>query len=106
MNPEGLTALNKAGPDSEIIKTLLIYGADVNARIKGVLMSAVEVGDLRPLQFYQENGADCNVPDSSADSMYHRPYPVPKISPIDVAAFPKFNQNSDRYVGGDGQVVA
>jgi ankyrin repeat protein len=89
VNPEGLTPLNKAGPDGDIIKILLKYGADVTAGTKGVLTSAVEAGDVQTLRIYLENGADCNVPDTSADSSY-RSGLQPSLSkryPLVTAAF-------------------
>ncbi|KAJ8067271.1 hypothetical protein OCU04_004632 [Sclerotinia nivalis] len=70
INPEGLTALNKAGPDKYTIELLLKYGADVNAGTKGVLTSAIESGDIKMLQLCLENGADPNVPDNSTDSSF------------------------------------
>ncbi|KAI9805730.1 MAG: hypothetical protein M1833_005223 [Piccolia ochrophora] len=89
-NPEGLTPLNKAGSDGDIIKVLLKHGADVNVGTKGVLMSAVEAGDVHTLRLYLENGADCNVPDCSTDSSYRTGLAcsLPKRYPIVVAAFP------------------
>lgn len=84
---EGLTPLNHAGPNNEIIEVLLDHGADVNAGTKGVLMSAVEAGDVDTLQIYLQNGANCNIPDSSKDSSYRsNPVNVPSKYPIVVAA--------------------
>ncbi|KAH8799780.1 ankyrin repeat-containing domain protein [Xylogone sp. PMI_703] len=65
LNPLGLTPLNYTGSDAAIIKTLLKYGADVNAGSKGALMSAIEVGDISSLKIYLEAGADCNIPDTA-----------------------------------------
>ncbi|TGO16290.1 hypothetical protein BTUL_0030g00180 [Botrytis tulipae] len=87
VNPEGLTALNKAGCDEETIRILLKYGADVNRGTKSVLISAIEPGDVRTLQLYLQNGVDPNVPDNSTDSSYRSQYTTKY--PIIVAAFPK-----------------
>ncbi|KAF7870303.1 hypothetical protein EAF04_004049 [Stromatinia cepivora] len=70
INPEGLTALNKAGSDKDTIDLLLKYGADINAGTKGVIISAIESGDIKMLQLCLENGADPNVPDNSTDSSF------------------------------------
>ncbi|PQE32944.1 ankyrin repeat domain protein [Rutstroemia sp. NJR-2017a WRK4] len=90
VNSHGLTPLNRARKDKEAIALLLKYGADVNRGTKGVLASAAEVGDAETLKFYLENGADCNMPDTSTD-------PTPRVScpqlvenkyPIVIAALP------------------
>ncbi|KAF5876996.1 putative ankyrin repeat protein [Botrytis fragariae] len=92
VNPEGLTALNKAGSDEETIRTLLKHGADVNRGTKSVLISAIEYGDVRTLQLYLQNGVDPNVPDNSTDSSYRSRCATVNVArkyPIVVAAFPK-----------------
>ncbi len=90
LNKEGLVPLNLARSDEDIIKVLLRHNADVNAGTKGVLMSAVEAGDLDALRIYCENGADCNVADLSSDSRYeswaHKQ--VPMKYPLLKAALP------------------
>ncbi|KAI9642049.1 hypothetical protein NHQ30_009920 [Ciborinia camelliae] len=67
INPDGLTALNKAGSDEEIIRILLKYGGNVNAGTKGIL-SAIETGSVKAVQLYLENRADPNIPDNSTSS--------------------------------------
>ncbi|KAF7952041.1 uncharacterized protein EAE97_001538 [Botrytis byssoidea] len=92
VNPEGLTALNKAACDEETIRILLKYGADVNRGTKSVLISAIEPGDVRTLQLYLQNGVDPNMPDNSTDSSYRSQYATVNVArkyPIIVAAFPK-----------------
>ncbi|KAF7933838.1 uncharacterized protein EAE98_003547 [Botrytis deweyae] len=92
VNPEGLTALNKAGSDEETIRILLKYGADVNRGTKSVLTSAIEYGDVKTLQLYLQNGVDPNVPDNSTDSSYRSQFATVNVArkyPIVVAAFPK-----------------
>ena len=89
-NLEGLTPLNMARHDSDIIKILLKHGADVNAGAKGALMSAVESGDVETLKIYLKSGADCNVPDTSNLRGGH-----PNMRnryPLAVAAFPPVHQ--------------
>ncbi|KAF7898209.1 hypothetical protein EAF00_004655 [Botryotinia globosa] len=92
VNLEGLTALNKADCDEETIRILLKYAADVNRGTKGVLISAIEPGDVRTLQLYLQNGVDPNVPDNSTDTSYRSQYATVNVArkyPIIVAAFPK-----------------
>ncbi|KIM94244.1 hypothetical protein OIDMADRAFT_136035, partial [Oidiodendron maius Zn] len=92
-NLAGLTPLNMARHDSDIIKILLKHGADVNAGAKGALMSAVESGDVETLKIYLKNGADCNVPDTSANSNLRGGHPnLQKRYPLAVAAFPPVHQ--------------
>lgn len=90
MGSDGLTPLNRAGSDGDVIKVLLKHGAGVNVGKKGVLMSAVESGNVGILKIYLENGADCNIPDTSTDSSYRGnlwQYPANRY-PLAVAAFP------------------
>ncbi|EDO02691.1 hypothetical protein SS1G_05168 [Sclerotinia sclerotiorum 1980 UF-70] len=89
INPEGLTALNKAGSDRDTVQLLLKYGADINAGMKGLLASAIESGDVKILQLCLENGADPNVPDHSTDSSFraqHEKGNVAREYPIVTAA--------------------
>ncbi|RFU35297.1 hypothetical protein B7463_g1040, partial [Scytalidium lignicola] len=65
VNSLGLTPLDHAGGDPAIIKVLLKYGADINARAKSVLISAIEAGEVVTLKQYLEAGSDCNIPDGS-----------------------------------------
>jgi len=82
-----LTPLNRAGPDLSIVRILLEYGADVNAGTKGVIMSAVEAGDVETLLVYLQSGADCNMPDTSTESSFRETkIYVPKRYPIVIAA--------------------
>ena len=92
-NLAGLTPLNMARHDSDIINILLKHGADVNAGAKGALMSAVESGDVETLKIYLKNGADCNVPDTSANPDLRCGHPnLQNRYPLAVAAFPPFHQ--------------
>jgi ankyrin repeat protein len=70
INKDGLTPLNHAGSDAEMIRILLDHGADGTKGSKGVLMSAVEAGDVQTLRMYLESGADCNLADSSTAYNY------------------------------------
>jgi ankyrin repeat protein len=92
INAEGLTPLNKAGSDRDIIRILLKYGADVNAGRKGVLTSAIESGNIQTLKIYLEHGADCNVPDTSTVSSHggfnNRSQDAQIRYPLTLAAFP------------------
>jgi ankyrin repeat protein len=90
-NAAGLSPLEKAGTDGEIIKILLKHGAGVNIGTNGVLMSAVNDGDVQTLKLYLENGADCNAPNTSAPLTYDsQSWRLPKIRyPLLMAALPR-----------------
>jgi ankyrin repeat protein len=88
VNSTGYTALNLAGTNLQMAKTLLKYGADATEGGKGVLSSAIQAGDVEMTRFYLENGADCNVPDTSTE---YNSQPIGtnlKRYPLIVAAFP------------------
>jgi ankyrin repeat protein len=88
VNSTGCTALNLAGANLQMAKILLKHGADVTEGGKGVLSSAIQAGDIEMTRFYLENGADCNVPDTST-GYYSQPIPKNlKRYPLIVAAFP------------------
>ncbi|KAM0310192.1 hypothetical protein ACHAO8_008360 [Botrytis cinerea] len=92
INPEGLTALNKAGSDEDTIRILLKHGAKVDRGTKSVLISAIEYGDVRSLRLYLENGVDPNALDNSTDSSYRAQCAMTsgiRNYPIVMAAFPK-----------------
>jgi ankyrin repeat protein len=90
VNLHGLTPLNRARKDKEAIGLLLKYGADINRGTKGVLASAAELGDAETLKFYLENGADCNMPDTSTDPTRRASYSqtLENKYPIVIAALP------------------
>ncbi|TEY39691.1 hypothetical protein BOTCAL_0454g00020 [Botryotinia calthae] len=92
VNPEGLTALNKAGSDEDTIRILLKHGANVDKGTKSVLISTIEYGDVRTLRLYLENGVDPNVLDNSTDSSYRAQHATTngiRNYPIVMAALPK-----------------
>jgi ankyrin repeat protein len=93
VNKDGAVPLNHAGGDPDIVKVLLQHGADVDAGRHGVLMSAIDAGNVEVLKLYLENGVDCNRDyglndDESADGWENRDYSYP----LKQAALPLYDR--------------
>ncbi|CAF9930044.1 MAG: hypothetical protein ALECFALPRED_004507 [Alectoria fallacina] len=58
---DGMSCLNKAGADSEIVRLLLEYGASVTAGKVPFIFDAIDAMDLDILKTLVQTGADCNI---------------------------------------------
>ena len=60
IDDNGLTCLNKAIHDAELVALLIKYGADINLGAKPVLFSAITAQDLPTIKTLLQTGANCN----------------------------------------------
>ena len=100
MDNDGMSCLNHAMHDLELVTLLIGHGADVTLGEKPVLFSAITSLDVAAVSALLKAGADCNAKQRRVDRskpMSHRGpgAPDPDSTPLHHAASSKFNTPED-----------
>ncbi|KAE8454120.1 hypothetical protein EG329_005044 [Mollisiaceae sp. DMI_Dod_QoI] len=102
VDENGLTCLNKAMHDIELVRLLIKYGADISIGDQSVLFSAIAAQDVTAVAAILESGADCNAKPKPVDrsKLPNHRHNIKvydsELYPIHYAASQKFNTAKTR----------
>ena len=82
----GLTCLNKAGSNTEMVRMLIKYGADINLGDTPALFTAIASHDLATVEVILDSGAGFNARRKASNPNQWKRIPVSEIPPLHYAA--------------------